>query len=134
MQIYFTYLHEMHLSNLTISITQIYLVYLLFHHWAAIAQWYIWTAGQQVKQLILHLGHDSYQHSSYLPRLSPDRYILTVLVLKPIHSLLFYNFMVKYFSFSAFRINICWIVPCPWYHTAAGVGSTGLYMVLYTQT
>ena len=37
-----------------------------------------WTAGQQVKGSILHLGHDLYQSSSCCPRLSPVHYSLTV--------------------------------------------------------
>ena len=36
-----------------------------------------WTAGQQAERAILHLGHDSYQNSSHLPRLSPAQHSLT---------------------------------------------------------
>ena len=37
-----------------------------------------WTADQQVKPSILHLGHDSYQNSFHYSRLSPAPYNLTV--------------------------------------------------------
>ena len=37
-----------------------------------------WTAAQQVQQLFLHRGHDSFQNSSHWPRLSPAQYCFTV--------------------------------------------------------
>ena len=36
-----------------------------------------WTLDHKVKQLILHLGHDSYQNSSHLFKLSPAQYSFT---------------------------------------------------------
>ena len=38
----------------------------------------LWTAGQQIGLLILHLGHESYPNASHLSCLSSVQYNLTV--------------------------------------------------------